>query len=322
MSKRSLRDLLTSVAHRSFFASDKAYVEKLIKDAEEENGNHEEPDGDEGDHSGHKGGVHVHIENPKAEATDDGKLSSRVTKLEDGLKSLDAKLSKVLDHIVKVKDEDEEKTEDKTKDDVDPNCEKKVGDEDVGSETPPDPVSEVGEATMQDPPSLESELMEADPTPARIEGMGDAAKKAHRAQGVQNLVRDTVARAEVLSPGLKLPTWDATPDGKQLAGQLCSLRRTALVKAAETDTGKALIGPYASSVRTMSCDALRIVFRDTSERMRAFNNQRNQPSPMFGDQVTHLRGYRTTEQEKIAKINALNSDYWSKQGVGAGRRAS
>ena len=45
MSKRSLRDLLTSVAHRSFFASDKAYVEKLIKDAEEENGNHEEPDG-------------------------------------------------------------------------------------------------------------------------------------------------------------------------------------------------------------------------------------------------------------------------------------
>lgn len=306
MSRRSLRDYI----HDAFFARDKATLAQIVRDAEEDvppwakkednggdngngngngNGKHAEPDGDEGDH--HASNVHVHIEHGKGDDTgDSGKLVDRVTKLEDGFD----KVAKSVDRMAKVLD-----------------AMGRANDEGTGTPVPPSKEGEDGDLTMTDPPGVDAELMEADPVPEQERmRMGDAAYTARRATGIAALLKDTVARAEVLVPGVKMPTWDSA-DGTQLSKQLCGLRRSVLVQVASSETGAAVLGNYAATVKTMSCDAVRFLFRDASDKRRALNNQRNQPSPMFGDHAANLRGYRNQQQAIIADINKRNNEYWA-----------
>lgn len=301
MSRRTMRDYVM----QAFFARDKASLAKIADDAEKamaRDQDHEEPDGDEGKHasSGNEGGVHVHIEHKPQngcddDTTDSGKLVDRVSRLETGMQSLQDSMTKVLDAVSgRARDEGE------------------LGERNTGSPTPPEDSGQEGDLVMTDPPPVDAELMEADPVPEQERmRMGDAAYTARRATGLIKLKQDVLARAEVLSPGIKSPTWDSAPDGKQLAKQLCALRRSALLKAAESDSGAAVLGNYAATVRTMSCDALRFVFRDASDKMRAFNNERSKPSPMFGDQTANMRGYRNAQTAIIAGINKQNQDFWS-----------
>lgn len=298
MSKRTMGDFL----RQAFFAKDKAALAQIVKDAE--NGNGDEPDGDEGKHAttGTEGGVHVHIEhhepgNGDAKPTKDEETEERLKGCEDKIAAMDKKLDRILDAMPKVKDEEG------------------MSGEATGSKLPPEAGE--GDTTMEPPPAVEAELMEADPVPEQERmRMGDAAYQARRTQGLTALVQDTVARAEVLAPGIQVPTWDSTPGNKQLAEQLCALRRTALTTAAETDAGKAVLGSYTQSIRTMSCDAVRYAFRDASDRMRTLNNERNKPSPVFGNQGNQMRGYRTREQEKIAAINKANAEFWAPRMTG------
>jgi hypothetical protein len=315
MSRRTIRDFMS----QAFFARDKASFAKVADEAEEELGeddpkNHAEPDGDEGEgKEHHASNIHIHVEHgSKDERSKDAMDEARLKSCEDGIKSLDAKLTRILDALPEALKEHQFGKKNGDDDDKE-----ETTDEGVGSKVTEEGASTPEAATMNDPPSAEAELMEADPVP---EGermrMGDAAYNARRAQGITRLVRDTVARAEILVPGIKVGTFDAVPDSKQLGGQLCALRRNALLKAAATDEGRAVIGNYAASLKTMSCDAVRYVFRDASDRMRAHNNARSVPSPMFGDQADQMRTFRQSNSKIVSDINKANREYWAKQGVG------
>ena len=318
MSKRSLRDLLTSVGHAAFFAKDKLTIDKLIKDAEEEAGGedptaHAEPDGDEGKHASN---VHVHIEH-KGSAADT--VDARLTKLEDSI----ARISDMLTTRASSKDADGDKDDDKKDDDkkTDDDDGDKDDDDDKKKDETKDVDAGEGAQTGIAPPSAEPDLMEADPALKMGPSMmGDSTYKSRINQAMNSLIRDTKGRAEVLSPGIKIGVLDGAlgDDRMKQAGQrICDIRRQALTAAAGNERGMVAVGRHtADAIKTMSCDAVRMLFIDASDRMRQMNNAQNMPSPQFGDMRRRANG---DLRSRIEDINKRNAEYWAAKG-GTARR--
>lgn len=339
MSRRTIRDWMS----HAFFARDKATFARLVADAEEDqqallaakaaqNGEdpnaltgHQEPDGDEGKHPQN---VHIHVEHA-GESGGNGSpsLGDRVAKLEDGVKGINDKLSKVLDALppefLKKKDEDTDDAEGKRSSDADLGGDLMEGGDIVSA-------GGNGESglTMKAPPSSSAELVEAEPALAQEKTrMGDAAYRARTIQAMGTVMRDTVARAEVMAPGIKVGTLDAGGVDRWADTQqrLHKLRREALKALMQSDKAQTVLGPYAATADTMSYDATRLIFNDASEKVRQGNNAANVPSPMFGDTAGSIRSYRNRQEAIIGSINDANRAHWEKQGVQMGpqrRRAA
>lgn len=79
------------------------------------------------------------------------------------------------------------------------------------------------------------------------------------------------ARAEILAPGIQLPTADALSSGDAAE----QLMRNALDTAQRTDEGKECIAPFLMDreLKTLTADALLGVFNGAAELMRVRNNQ-------------------------------------------------
>jgi len=85
-----------------------------------------------------------------------------------------------------------------------------------------------------------------------------------------------LARAEILSPGIRLHTVDAKASTKDAAAHLCACQRRALAAAHKTDDGKAVLAPFVG-VGTVDFDnmapvAVNAIFTGAAEAMRAKNN--------------------------------------------------
>jgi hypothetical protein len=311
MSQRSLRDFL----HDAFFARDKASLAKIVADAEEVNQEHAEPDGDEGKHAVI---IHNHHnENGNGNGTDDAdpdaddddwkkSADASIKELRDAVKALTDRLT-ARDEFPPKKDDDEDGDDDK----------KETTDEDL-----PEKVG-AGAQTGSPPPSAEPDLMEADPALKMGKTMmGDATQIARLNSAMAKLTRDTKARAEVLSPGIKIGILDGAPGDDRLttAGKrICDTRRAALTAAAGTERGMVAIGRHTKdAIAVMSCDAVRMLFIDASDRMRSMNNAANLPSPQFGD---NRRAANQDLRTRISDINKRNAEFWSANG-GTARRVN
>ncbi|MBA4220173.1 MAG: hypothetical protein C0458_05520 [Methylobacterium sp.] len=120
--------------------------------------------------------------------------------------------------------------------------------------------------------------------------------------------RDAVARAEIIAPGLRLPTTDAKATAKAMDAAVCSCQRKALATAYATDAGKQAIEPFLGGAEatfdTMDPAALQTVFVGASELMRAKNN------------AGGVRPGVTTQDfgrapVKTADLNAKNRAFWN-----------
>ena len=308
MSKRTFRDYI----NQAFFARDKASLAKIVKDAEEElaakegNGEgdedegHKEPDGDEGKHASN---VHVHIEHKGNGVGDaDNGTEERLKGCEDGIRKLGDKMSKLFDHL-KIKDakEGEGDGDDDEKDDKD---KKTTGDQN----------GEEGAQTAEALAHAEPELMEADPALKTGRSMmGDAAFHDHVKVLIPKLIQDMAARAEILMPGTQMPTLDAAP-GKATQKGICDFRRATLLRSLTTDKGVKAIGSgyTADSIKALSCDAVRMLFNDASQRMHDTNNG-NVYTTHAAYKAPDNRGYRDVQAQRLAGINKANSEFWQRQ---------
>jgi hypothetical protein len=110
--------------------------------------------------------------------------------------------------------------------------------------------------------------------------------------------QDAKARAEILAPGVKLPTFDAKADSKKTADSICVLRRRALKAALTNDNAdlvRAIVGD--SDVSKMTCDAAKMAFHASSELVKQKNK-------------TVAR--KTTDAAKEAKdINQIHAEFWA-----------
>lgn len=298
MSNRTLADWMRA----AFLQKDKASVTALIADAEAEqappNGNGKSDGDDEGsgDDKGQEGGgdkhasnIHIHVEHGAQDT-----VETRVAKLEDSV----TKLVTSFDSMTKAIKDGELPPWLKKGDDGDGDDDKKEETADEGIEVP---EGETGALSAEKLQEAEPELMDSLGSKKTGEmRMGDAAV----VKAVAKLVKDVKARAEILSPGIKLQL-DAKP-GATTQKALCDARRTALTKAVATDAGRKAVGSFtASDIKAMSCDLTRTVFKDASERMAAINNT-SQTGFFTGDdfeqQVKPLKG-----------INARHKDFWEAQ---------
>lgn len=117
-------------------------------------------------------------------------------------------------------------------------------------------------------------------------------------------LRTVIARAEILAPGIQVPTGDAAKTGKAVA----ALQRKALATAYATADGKRAIEPFLMKrdIKKLTGDALNSVFTGAAELMRATNNNRGM----------RTSAAKTTDFGKAtspADINARNREHWAKQ---------
>lgn len=133
----------------------------------------------------------------------------------------------------------------------------------------------------------------------------DATAKTGDSAGLATIFQDTVARAEILVPGVALPTFDAALNPGATEETLCGFRRRVLIAAQTSGAGKphvdALV-PIARSLVAMSCDAVGMVFAGATELAKAANNKAA-PHSMAGG--TQRKGPPTN-----AEINDMNKKYY------------
>jgi hypothetical protein len=114
------------------------------------------------------------------------------------------------------------------------------------------------------------------------------------------------ARAEILAPGVKLPTLDGLKT-KDRAAALCRCQRRALDQAYQTDAGRDAIKPFLGRKEpdfdAMPARVVDTLFTGAAELMRVQNNARAAsgaaPTRNFGKVKT------------VAQINAANAKYWA-----------
>jgi hypothetical protein len=126
---------------------------------------------------------------------------------------------------------------------------------------------------------------------------------------LQEEFSDTVARAEMLVPGIRLPTFDAKPGAQKVRDNLCAMRRKAMTLALENDRSAGFIQPFArdpDAIKAMTCDAARAAFVGASELARSANNA-------FIGFEKATKDASKVQVSSIADINKANADFWAKR---------
>jgi len=118
------------------------------------------------------------------------------------------------------------------------------------------------------------------------------------------------SRAEILSPGIKLPTLDAKMATADRAAALCKCQRKALDLAFKTDAGRAAIAPFLGGLTAdfekLPAALVHAAFMGASEMIKAQNNG---AAAKAGITTKDFGKART-----VADINAANRKYWDRQG--------
>ena len=142
-------------------------------------------------------------------------------------------------------------------------------------------------------------------------GTKDARKTKDSALLADSYV-ETISFAEILSPGVAIPTYDAAADARSTYTNICNLRRKSLDMAYATDEGKVIIeGIHGKQLDLpkMNCSDVRSLFRSAVTAKRVANNAR-QTSDRGVQQTTVAKkaGPRTQ-----AEFNQFMRDYYAKQ---------
>lgn len=123
--------------------------------------------------------------------------------------------------------------------------------------------------------------------------------------------QDMIARAEIIAPGIKLPTFDAKVSAKQTRDRMCAFKRRALVRAMEDDGNASLLEPVVGKGRDLSkltCDNVGVMFTAASELVKRAN------SAITNTSYVHDGDRRGGLPATIADINQKNREFWKGKG--------
>jgi hypothetical protein len=158
------------------------------------------------------------------------------------------------------------------------------------------PTADADPEPSGDPDPEPEPTGDADPEP-EPEGK-DKPAATNDSASFRDEFQDAKARAEILAPGVKLPTFDAKAASKTTSDSLCVLRRRALRAALTNDNAdlvRAITGD--ADVSKMTCDAAKMAFHASSELVKQKNK-------------TVAR--KTTDAAKEAKdINQIHAEFWA-----------
>ncbi|MBM5648277.1 DUF2213 domain-containing protein [Burkholderia pseudomallei] len=135
------------------------------------------------------------------------------------------------------------------------------------------------------------------------DGAGEGDDKTGARTGDSTALRDqfqdALSRAEILAPGVRLPTFDAKAVRKKTVDAICVLRRRALRAALGNENAelvKSVVG--GANVANMTCDSVTAFFNAASEIVRSKNSG-----------VTQRRTNDSAQAER-KDINAIHAEFW------------
>ena len=124
---------------------------------------------------------------------------------------------------------------------------------------------------------------------------------------LQEEFSDVLARAEMLVPGIRLPTFDAKPGAKKVRDNLCAMRRKAMTLALENSRSAGFVQHFArdaDAIKAMTCDAAAAAFVGASELARSANNA-------FIGFEKATKDASKVQVSSISDINKSNRDFWA-----------
>lgn len=264
-----------------------AAIGEILESAKKE-GEFQDEEG-EGEHTH----IHMHTGEGDARVHDDESISAlmdQVAALEARVAALEGKGASTGDEESEEEKAAREAKEKETKDAEEEEAKKK------------EETKDESEAEKE----MEEELEEEAP-----EGEKDKAGKAKDSVYLGDSYQATVAGAEILVPGIRVPTFDATAPAKDTFTAICGLRRKSLDLSYATSEGKEIIesltGGKVPDIPGMSCGQVRQLFRGTVTAKKAANN-----SARTGD----LHGRQSASPGPIktnADFNKAMAEYWAKQ---------
>jgi hypothetical protein len=261
MATKKGAESLKDKLRKLFMTRDSEAFEKALSEEVKDEG----MEGGEGQH------IHIHMPGDKQDETKDDETEvDPMAQVMDSIKGIADSVAALSERMDKyesagaTKDSDEEK-KDETKD-ADESEEKKdetKDEDDPDEDNPKDDVS-----ATNDSAALRDEF------------------------------QDAKARAEILAPGVKLPTFDAKLDGKKTADAICVLRRRALRASLENsnaDLVRAIVGD--ADVSKMTCDAAKMAFHAASELVKQKNKS--------------VARKTTDAAAEAVDINKIHADFWA-----------
>jgi hypothetical protein len=123
--------------------------------------------------------------------------------------------------------------------------------------------------------------------------------------------QDMLARAEILAPGIKLPTFDAKSTAKVTRDRMCAFKRRALVKAVEDeDTAEIIAGVTGKKpdFAKLTCDSVGVMFVAASELVKSAN------STVSTVGFVHENDRSSGGALSIADLNQRNREFWKGKG--------
>jgi hypothetical protein len=153
----------------------------------------------------------------------------------------------------------------------------------------------------------EAEAEESEEEKKKKKDEEDAEGKTSDSAALAEAAQDTFARAEILSPGLHMPTFDAKATPDKTRDALCVLKRKALSTAFD-GRYRDIVTPFLGATpdfKTLTCDAVASAFLGASEIVRRENNAQAKVTFDAGKQAA---GVANT----ISSINARNAAFWKR----------
>lgn len=131
-----------------------------------------------------------------------------------------------------------------------------------------------------------------------------SARKTGDSAAVRELFQEARARAEILAPGVNLPTFDAKSSLKKTTDSLCVLRRRALRAALATpnaDLVKSVLG--GADIKAMTCDSAAVAFNAAAELVKSRNSHAGQHRQATND---------SAKPGTFDDINERNRAFWKR----------
>lgn len=133
--------------------------------------------------------------------------------------------------------------------------------------------------------------------------------------------QDMIARAAVLSPGTRMPTFDADKGARLTVDAMCNFRRGVLARAWSTDDGREVIGSLYQKRKAdfsrdaMTCDAVTVLYNGASELL-ARNNTQDSSRRLVAVVMDKGREVQSAAT-KLPTISELNAKARARYGISA-----
>jgi hypothetical protein len=167
-----------------------------------------------------------------------------------------------------------------------------------------------GKEGKTDDDDVEGELGEEAP-----EGTEDKARKSRDSAYLVESFENTKMLAEIIAPGVKIPTFDRAADPKKTFKDcVCGLRRKALQMGTNDADTAALISQVrgrttdSAEFATMSCGQVRTLFRGVASLKKQANN-----ANVFRDGASAVRRTEDNQLTPTQKFAAASRARWAKK---------